>query len=57
MDKIERIGLLLIFIGVSLWALLIVGFGAMQILPFHLMFVIPGFVLKRNKLFKKMLNR
>ena len=57
MDKIERIGLLLIFIGVCLWALLIADFGAMQILPFHLMFVLPGFVLRRYKLFKKIFDR
>lgn len=57
MDKIEKIGLIVIFIGVSFWALLFLDFEVMQILPFHLLFVIPGFVLRRYKWFKSILGR
>ncbi|MDY6965031.1 MAG: hypothetical protein SVM80_03555 [Halobacteriota archaeon] len=57
MDKIERIGLLIIFVGVAFWLLLIADYEVMQILPFHLAFVIPGFVLRRYKWFSSILNR
>ena len=57
MDRIEIIGLLVIFIGVSFWLLLFADFGVMQIRPFHLAFVLPGFVLRRHKWFRNIFNR
>lgn len=57
MDRIETIGLIIIFIGVAFWLLLAADYEVMQILPFHLAFVLPGFVLRRYKMFKRIFNR
>ncbi|MDY6959711.1 MAG: hypothetical protein SVK08_11205 [Halobacteriota archaeon] len=57
MDRIETIGLIIIFIGVAFWLLLLADYEVMQILPFHLVFVIPGFILRRYKFFSGLLKR
>ncbi len=57
MDRIETVGLVVIFIGVAFWLLILMGYEAMQILPIHLSFVIPGFVLRRYKMFAGLVKR
>ncbi|MDY6930796.1 MAG: hypothetical protein SVJ22_02625 [Halobacteriota archaeon] len=57
MDRIESVGLVVIFIGVAFWLLLLADYEVMQVLPLHLSFVIPGFILRRYKLFSKLLKR
>jgi hypothetical protein len=63
-DRIERLGTILILLGVAVWgvyAVLRYGMGldaaARDFLPYHLAGVVPGVILKRHRFFGRVVRR
>lgn len=63
-DLLERLGTILILLGVAVWgvyAVLRFGMGSgaavRDFLPYHLAGVVPGLILKRHRFFGSMVRR
>lgn len=63
-DGLERVGTVLIYLGVAVWAVYVVARYAMgmevtgrQFLPYHLAGVVPGAILRRYRFFVRLGRR
>ncbi|MBW1744298.1 MAG: hypothetical protein JRJ47_12860 [Deltaproteobacteria bacterium] len=63
-DRLERLGTILIVLGVAVWgvyAVLRFGMGSdaavRSFLPYHLAGVVPGVILKRHRFFGNIVKR